>query len=404
MPGQTDPHLLVTGDDDGVVKLWDTRLRAAKGSSSGAEGSSSSVKAVREYSHHFDWITDLHFSRHLIPPKMSKADREKKLKEQKEREEKKRKRKLKSQQNRGRATQDGSSDEEEDDTAIQRQSGRERLICTSGDGTLSVIDFRAGSSSSSSSSTEPKKKRDLHQALGVEVSEDQEDELLSLTSVKNGSKLIVGTQLGLLSLWSPNKGMLDHIDRIPGHPSSIDCLLNLDEDTVLTGSSDGLIRVVQILPHKFLGVVADHGQGLPVERMKRKGGMLVSCGHGSEVKVTDISSLLEDGDDSDDEDGEDNDEDAEAMARRLGGAEGDSDDSDEDDVKNIGDISGPLRSGEENDDDDEEADSDDDSSEEEEEVPPPRPLTKKEKRKLQTLSAGGEDKVTHDREDFFADL
>jgi WD repeat-containing protein 55 len=35
---------------------------------------------------------------------------------------------------------------------------------------------------------------------------------------------------------------------------------------VLTGSSDGFIRAVQILPTKFIGVVADHGE-FPVERI-----------------------------------------------------------------------------------------------------------------------------------------
>lgn len=38
------------------------------------------------------------------------------------------------------------------------------------------------------------------------------------------------------------------------------------ESTVLTGSSDGYVRAVQILPTKLLGVVADHGE-FPVERV-----------------------------------------------------------------------------------------------------------------------------------------
>ncbi len=31
-------------------------------------------------------------------------------------------------------------------------------------------------------------------------------------------------------------------DRFPGHPDSVEAILKIDEDTVLTGSSDGLIR------------------------------------------------------------------------------------------------------------------------------------------------------------------
>lgn len=32
-----------------------------------------------------------------------------------------------------------------------------------------------------------------------------------------------------------------------GHPNSVDTLLKLDEDTVLTGSSDGIIRCVNLI-------------------------------------------------------------------------------------------------------------------------------------------------------------
>lgn len=52
------------------------------------------------------------------------------------------------------------------------------------------------------------------------------------------------------------------------HPLSVDALCTLPSDlpnidtqsTILTGSSDGLVRAVQILPTKLLGVVADHGE------------------------------------------------------------------------------------------------------------------------------------------------
>lgn len=133
-----------------------------------------------------------------------------------------------------------------------------------------------------------------------EVSEDQEDELLSIAPIKGGKKLVVGTQLGILSLWAPSRGMLDHVDRFPGHPSSVDAICPLDDDTVLTGSSDGLIRVVQLFPHKLLGIVGDHN-GMPVECLVKKGNMIASLGHGSECKLIDLTPLLEDdGDNMDD--------------------------------------------------------------------------------------------------------
>ena len=202
---------------------------------------------IQTYDHHTDWITDLLWCTHLDAPRARNKE-----------EAQKRKR-----------------DEAHDTDA------RSRLVCTSGDGTLSVIDVRA------------KKK-------AVEVSDDQEDELLSVAEIKgyvyglisSGKKLVVGTQLGILSLWAPSRGLLDHVDRFPGHPSSVDTICTLDDDTVLTGSSDGLIRVVQLFPHKLLGIVADH-DGMPVEVMRRKGNFIASLGHGSECKLTDLRPLLE---------------------------------------------------------------------------------------------------------------
>lgn len=152
----------------------------------------------------------------------------------------------------------------------------------SGDGTLSVIDVHGGKKS-------------------FEVSEDQEDELLSIAPIKGGKKLVVGTQLGILSLWAPSRGMLDHVDRFPGHPSSVDAICPLDDDTVLTGSSDGLIRVVQLFPHQLLGIVGDH-DGMPVECLAKKGNLIASLAHGNECKLIDLTSLLEDdGDEGEDQ-------------------------------------------------------------------------------------------------------
>ncbi|TFK29572.1 WD40 repeat-like protein [Coprinopsis marcescibilis] len=131
-----------------------------------------------------------------------------------------------------------------------------------GDGTLSVMDIR------------------VKKAEVLAQSEDQEDELLSIVAIKKNQKFLVGTQLGMISVFNRKKGWADCVDRIPGHPLSIDALCNIPEgipdsdatSTVLTGSSDGFVRVVKILPTKFVGVLADHGD-FPVERIAVGGGV-----------------------------------------------------------------------------------------------------------------------------------
>ena len=46
-------------------------------------------------------------------------------------------------------------------------------------------------------------------------------------------------------------GLISGVDRIPGHPASVDALVAMTDDVIATGSEDGMIRVMQILPNKF---------------------------------------------------------------------------------------------------------------------------------------------------------
>ena len=68
----------------------------------------------------------------------------------------------------------------------------------SGDGTLSVIDVRS------------------KKPVPVAQSEDQEDELLSIASIRGGEKTVVGTQQGVLSIFNRSSGWGDCVDRVPG--------------------------------------------------------------------------------------------------------------------------------------------------------------------------------------------
>lgn len=219
------------------------------------------------------------------------------------------------------------------------------LLAASADGILTIINLTKGGKT-----TKEVKKESLVKIDPVKIdpktvqgpfrvhrkSDDQEDELLSMCLMKHGKKVVVGTQLGVLNFWSWGTWG-DISDRFPGHPQSIDALLKVDEDTLLTGSSDGVLRVVQIQPDQLLGVLGDH-DGFPVEKLKFSNGnkLIGSISHDFNIRLWDASIFGDDDCDDEDEDDEHmKNMDSEAIASNVAlaaarGTNGDSEDEWED--------------------------------------------------------------------------
>jgi len=112
--------------------------------------------------------------------------------------------------------------------------------------------------------------------------------------------------------------------------------VKIDEDTVLTGSSDGIVRVIGVLPNKMLGVVGEHGD-MPVERMALSldRTSLATASHDHTIKLWDVKDLFEEGGaglrNSGDGDG-----DASLRAELGGAAVDEGDESDESDSEGGG--------------------------------------------------------------------
>ncbi|XP_063933504.1 uncharacterized protein LOC135145322 isoform X2 [Zophobas morio] len=177
-------HLLVTGDDNGIIKSWDTRTD----------------RSIMELCHCADYISAFSFH---YPTKT--------------------------------------------------------LLATSGDGTLSAVNMR--------------KRILIERSIGLD------EELSSVAIIKNGTKVVCGTQNGSLDIFSWGEWR-DISDRLVGHPEAVDCLLAVDEETLATGSSDGFIRIITVQPHKFLCVLGKH-EDLPVEKLclSEDRELLASCSH-----------------------------------------------------------------------------------------------------------------------------
>ena len=72
-----------------------------------------------------------------------------------------------------------------------------------------------------------------------------------------------------------------HSDQFPGHPDGINSMISITDNVVMTGCEDGNIRAVHLYPHRFLGVVGQHEQELPIERMdvSSSGEFIASISH-----------------------------------------------------------------------------------------------------------------------------
>ena len=205
-------HMLASGDDDGGVKVWDTRAPQAGGAA-----------ALAWASLHDDLVNDL-----LV------------------------------------------------------DAERHTLLSASGDGTLGVVDLRKA-------------------GRLVARTEQEEDELLSLVAIKGGDAVVAGTQDGVLLTWKWGKWTFGDRDeeggpaRFTGHPQSIDALLPVDDDAVVTGSSDGIIRLVTVAPNKLVGVLGEHGED-PIERLawSRDRQFIASAGHDETLKFWNVGYLFED--------------------------------------------------------------------------------------------------------------
>ncbi|XP_051208898.1 WD repeat-containing protein 55 [Lolium perenne] len=151
-------------------------------------------------------------------------------------------------------------------------AGSNQILATSGDGTLSVNNLRGGRVKAQS--------------------EFSEDELLSLVIMKNGQKVVCGTPSGAILLYSWGH-FKDCSDRFLGHSHSVDTLLKLDEETLISGAADGVIRLVSILPNQIKQPLAEHSE-YPIEAIgfshDRK--YLGSVSHDKILKLWDMEELL----------------------------------------------------------------------------------------------------------------
>ncbi|CAN6843376.1 unnamed protein product [Brassica oleracea] len=118
--------------------------------------------------------------------------------------------------------------------------------------------------------------------------------------VKNGRKVICGTQNGILVFM----GIFQRFDRfVDLSPNSVDVLLELDEDRVITGCDNGIISLVGILPNRIIQPIGSHE--FPIEdlavyllifvsfSLSHDNKFLGSTAHDSMLKLWDLEEIIE---------------------------------------------------------------------------------------------------------------
>ncbi|GKT20921.1 hypothetical protein ADUPG1_011791, partial [Aduncisulcus paluster] len=120
------------------------------------------------------------------------------------------------------------------------------------------------------------------------LSDTIDEEISCMTLLKEGNKLICGTNQGYLISFNNERFEKkwtfpqDYFPLIEGLGKTkedednitVDCLVPLDKDSLLVSGSDGLIRAVQIQPNHVIGVLAAHG---PIQQASAINSLEISC-------------------------------------------------------------------------------------------------------------------------------
>lgn len=70
--------------------------------------------------------------------------------------------------------------------------------------------------------------------------------------------------------------------------------MKVDEDSIITGSSDGVLRLLSIQPHALVGILGQHAEfGCETIALSHDKRMLASTSYGPAVRLWDTSCLDE---------------------------------------------------------------------------------------------------------------
>ena len=91
------------------------------------------------------------------------------------------------------------------------------------------------------------------------ISDTVNEDLLGLELVKNNKFVLTSSNQGTLFIFKWDY-WTDCVDIIRGHKASVDSILKIDENTVLTGGEDGYLRAVSVYPNQIIQIIGKHSE------------------------------------------------------------------------------------------------------------------------------------------------
>eukprot|EP01080_Neovahlkampfia_damariscottae_P007298 gene7298-11617_t len=134
------------------------------------------------------------------------------------------------------------------------------------------------------------------------TSESLEDDILSTLVLQDGQTIACGTTSGKINLFS-KRNIWESSDAFTLEFGSIDCLLYIDNEMFLAGSSNGEVHNFKVNPKRVISKICEHDIEQPISKLSlsRDGKFMSSCGD-DVVKFWDSSFLY--GVESDDDEQE----------------------------------------------------------------------------------------------------
>ncbi|CAG9862969.1 unnamed protein product [Phyllotreta striolata] len=118
-------------------------------------------------------------------------------------------------------------------------------------------------------------------------SEEYDEELTSMGIFRSETKLVASSSKGRLFVYNWDEFGL-HSDIFPGPKTSINALMPITENIVVTACEDGNLRASHLFPHRHLGIVGQHN--MPVENVDicNSGQFLASSSHNNDIRFWNI--------------------------------------------------------------------------------------------------------------------